>query len=273
MHHWKVTLSYKGTDFCGWQKQPVGTSVQSIVEASLEQICQAPTRVVGSGRTDAGVHALGQVIHFRTAKRYEERKLLYSMNSLLPSSIRAIDVTEASPEFHAQKKALRKTYCYYLFLGSHPLPFIKDYSWHYRGSLDMASMQHAANLFIGTHNFRSFSNQADQGSCAKNPVRTIYQAQWEEQGPLLKFSITGSGFLYKMVRNIVGSLVSVGRGKTSIEELQSILDAKERSAAPACAPPQGLFLQQVDYAGFPTVFAQAPLPPLAEIGRSKTQDH
>ncbi len=240
---YKLTIAYDGTHYCGWQRQPNGVSIQALLEQAISTIIRSPTTVVGSGRTDAGVHAKGQVAHF-IAEPIDTKRLLKSINGLLPADIRVLAIEEAPEEFHARYSAVSKEYHYHLHLDPMIDPFKRLYSYHYHGKLDVKLLTSTAKYFVGTHDFTSFANI---GSSTKSGVRTIKRLDVckEEGGIRLEFE--GEGFLYKMVRNITGALLFVARGKIPPQSLLSIFAAKDRRKAPPAAPPHGLFLIQVRY--------------------------
>ncbi len=246
MYKYKLLIAYDGTHYSGWQVQPNGTSIQTLLQQALSTALRAPTSLVGSGRTDAGVHALGQVAHFTCGATFDARKLLLSLNGLLPLDIRALELNPVDPSFHARYSAIGKVYRYHLQWNLNP--FKQLYSLYVPTVLDIPLMQEGARLLLGRHDFTSFSNEADRGAAAKNPVRTLRRLDFiaEEGGMVLEFE--GDGFLYKMVRNIVGTLLALGRGKISLEDIPIILAAKDRRCAKEAAPAHGLFLARVEYA-------------------------
>ncbi len=247
MKTYRLDLSYVGTNFSGWQIQPNGRSIQEELQKALKVICRGETiRVIGSGRTDAGVHALNQVAHFRCAADLEG-KHLQSLNGLLPQEIRVKGLKLVENDFHAQISAKKKMYRYHVYRNRTENPFNAPYHWHLFDSLSLEKMKQAAALFVGTHDFTTFANQANCGAAAKNGVRTLYSVTVEEVGDHLTFEFVGNGFLYKMVRNIVGTLIDVGRGKVQIEEILTFFEQKDRRLASQAAPAQGLFLVSVTY--------------------------
>lgn len=243
-NNYKLILAYEGTDFHGWQQQDNSISIQSIVKKAIETYIREPIRLIGSGRTDAGVHALGQVAHFHTNKDLEPGKFLYSLNALLPLSIRALHLTKVPPSFHAQYSALGKIYHYHLSLDPFVLPMRRLYVWRPPLPLDTEPLKRAASLFIGTHDFTSFANV---GSVIRDPIRTLSRLDVLEEEGGLRLEFEGNGFLYKMVRNITGTLVAIGSGRLLPEDVPLLLAARNRSKAPEGAPPQGLFLVKVLY--------------------------
>ena len=232
MHCYKIILSYDGTHFSGWQRQPNGKSIQQCLEEALKIALRGEVIPVrGSGRTDAGVHAKGQAAHFRVERPIDPTRLLFSMNGLLPPEIRVISLEETHPNFHAQYSAISKEYHYYLHLDAVMCPFLRNFTWHVKRKIDLEKLKEAACFFEGTHDFTSFANESFQGSAAKNAVRTLYRLQIFpiERGVRLEFE--GDGFLYKMVRNIVGTLVDIASEKRGVEQIPLIFDAKDRRQA------------------------------------------
>jgi tRNA pseudouridine38-40 synthase len=244
MDNYKLTIAYDGTDFHGWQQQKNQASIQQIIKEAIEKHLQHPIRLIGSGRTDAGVHALGQVAHFHSASLNLDR-FLYSVNSLLPPSIRLLSLEKVDPSFHAQHSALSKTYHYHLFLNPIMNPMRRLFSWKPPMPIDLALLTEAIPHFIGTHDFTTFANRGS--ATDDDPIRTLYSIilQSTDDGCCLIF--TGNGFLYRMVRNITGTLVAIGSGRLQPQDVPILLALKDRRKAPQAAPPTGLFLAEVRY--------------------------
>jgi tRNA pseudouridine38-40 synthase len=247
LHNYKLTIAYDGTAYSGWQIQPNGISIQEIIQEKSSLIARYPISLIGSGRTDAGVHALGQIAHFHCPQIPDLHKFQHSLNALIPLDIRILQIEEVPFSFHAQHHAIGKTYHYHLHLDRIPDPFKRLYSWHFKEAIDLNLLQEAASLFLGTHDFTSFANQAHQGSAAKDPVRTLYRLDVLTEPGGVRLEFAGSGFLYKMVRNILGILIEIASNKRPKEDIPIILAAKDRRKAGQAAPPQGLFLVKVDY--------------------------
>ncbi len=245
--NYKLTVAYDGTRYNGWQVQSNSTGIQPLIQEAIRTITRQEIILIGSGRTDAGVHALGQVAHFKSSSQLNTHVMLYSLNGLLPRDIRIISMEEVPLTFHAQHSAVKKTYFYHLSLDPIQLPFRQLYSFHIRYSLDLAAMKAAAAEFLGTHDFTAFANEAHRGSAARNPVRTLYRLDIVSEPGAVRLEFEGSGFLYKMVRNITGILIEVASGKKTPSQVKSILESKDRRLAGAAAPPHGLFLMHVDY--------------------------
>jgi len=261
MTFWKILLSYDGTMFHGWQVQPGRPTVQGALAAALEKMTGERVLPQGSGRTDAGVHALGQVASFALEAEIPAENLLRALNRALPRSVRVLRLESVSEEFHARHSAVRKAYEYRIFERKvHVLdeeevcsPFVAPYVWDCRWMLDAELMQQAAAMLCGTHDFTSFGAsdldlaQREEGVAGPNPVKTIYESKVMREDGLLRYRVRGSGFLHHMVRNVVGTLAEVGRGSLQVEDMGRILAARDRAAAGPTAPAQGLFLVSVEY--------------------------
>jgi tRNA pseudouridine38-40 synthase len=248
MRSLKLTLAYDGTAYAGWQLQPGEPTVQGVLEAALEAISGAPTRTIASGRTDAGVHALGQVVSLRTSCRLTPEVLRRALNARLPHDVAVLDVAEAAEGFHAIRDACRKRYRYVIHDGPVRDVFRRDYSWRTFVRLDAEAMDRAAAVLRGTHDFRSFQSA---GADRPTTVRTVFDVQVRRREPpeqdLVVLEIEADGFLYNMVRAIVGSLAEIGRGARPMSWMERVLDAADRRVAGPTAPPQGLFLMHVTY--------------------------
>lgn len=242
-HRYFLILSYDGTDYVGWQVQPNGVSIQGLVEKSLSLLLRYPIRVIGAGRTDAGVHALRQVAHFETEEKVNPQ-LIYQLNGILPPSIRIHSIEEVSATQHAQYSATRKCYHYHLWLEKPISPFVARFRHAPSFPLSLPLIKEASGYFLGSHDFASFTNK---GSSVKTTTRTLHRLDLCEQEGGIRLEFEGNGFLYKMVRNIVGALIEVGKGKLDPATLPHIFAAKDRRLAPMSAPARGLFLAWVDY--------------------------
>lgn len=242
----KLTLAYDGTNYHGWQLQKNQPTIQGIVENNLAQICSRPVRIHGSGRTDAGVHALGQTAHFDPPTNQAELPWQKALNSLLPESIRIIQARLMDNDFHARFSALSKTYSYSLWTEpDFVLPQRRNYVWK-TGPLDMDALKHASASLLGTHDFRTFMNKGTKVNTTWRKITNIsfYPGLYPQE---LVVKITADGFLKQMVRNIVGALVLIGRKKYSRDYILQILKTKNRDKAPATAPARGLCLESVEY--------------------------
>jgi tRNA pseudouridine38-40 synthase len=247
MSRWKCVCAYDGTDFSGWQSQQTKDSVQDTLEARLEAILKMPTRIHGSGRTDAGVHAAGQVFHFDAEWKHGAEKLAAALRFKLPKSIQIVSVRPVGRSFHARFSAKGKVYTYNIYLGDAD-PFTRPYCWSVLKPLDLAAMKSAAAVLVGRHDFKSFSayNGAEPGE-AGDTTRNLRRLDVRVRGKNVRVIAEADGFLYRMVRSLVGALVSVGEGRLTEADLRSILGSNQRTERVQTAPPQGLFLTKVSY--------------------------
>lgn len=251
----KLILSYDGADFAGWQVQPDRTTVQGALASAIGRLSGENVLPQGSGRTDAGVHALEQVASFATASAIPAENWMRALNDILPASIRVLEVTEAPPKFHARKSARAKTYRYRMYRGAICPPFLARYVWHYPYPLEESAMMAAASIVVGEHDFTSFAvvdperveRMAASESIHTTNVRNIFCSTWTREGDELIYTVRGSGFLHHMVRNLVGTFLLIGKGTVSLEHFRRILGARERSAAGPTAPASGLYLVGVEY--------------------------
>ena len=241
-----LKISYDGTNYNGFQRQnPPSVAVQNILEERLAKIFGEKIELIGSGRTDAGVHAIGQVVNFFTDGRIEVEKIPYAASGILPPDIVVREAWEADRNFSALHSAKSKIYIYKIQRGKILNPFLKNFSWHIRFDLDVEKMQAALKIIEGTHDFSAFKAAS---STNMNPVRTIYAAEiFNETDEILTIQIHASGFLYHMARNIVAAAVEVGRHRLTLEKFQQIFDNGERKLFPATAPAHGLYLYKVFY--------------------------
>lgn len=244
----KLTIAYDGTAYEGWQVQKIGTGVQEKVESALAKLFPAAPRVHSSSRTDTGVHALGMVAHFevpRAGFRMTPRKLLLALNAHLPEDVRVMAVARALENFHARFDAHGKQYRYVVWNHAAMNPLQRAMAWHVTRPLDLKAMRAAAPLFVGKHDFQSFA--ANPGYTKETTVRLLTRCEIKKSGPQLTFIIEGDGFLYKMCRSIVGTLVQVGLGKFPAEEIKAMLAKRDRRVAGMTAPAHGLVLWRVFY--------------------------
>jgi tRNA pseudouridine38-40 synthase len=264
---WKLTLAYDGADYYGWQIQPDRPTIQGELQAALERVTGEAPLPQGSGRTDAGVHALAQVASFPLATAIPPENLRRALNRTLPASIRILDAKTVPATFHARHSALAKTYEYRILCSENCSPFHTRYVLPCLWKIDPVLLQESARIFLGEHDFLSFAatdpDRAARGAVEaagedgekdagpQNSIRTIFSSAWEEgeteAGPLLVYRVRGNGFLHHMVRNLVGTMLEVGRGQLPLEELEKILAARSRSSAGPTAPARGLFLHSVEY--------------------------
>ncbi|GAX89291.1 tRNA pseudouridine(38-40) synthase TruA [Effusibacillus lacus] len=244
MRNIKLTIAYDGTDFHGFQAQPQLRTVQGTLEDALERLTGARIQVNGSGRTDAGVHAWGQIVNFHTDSRIPLEKWPIAMNVNLPNDVIVRQAEEVPPAFHARFDATGKVYRYQMDLGTYPDVFARRYAWHVPYRLNLSRMQKAAEHLVGSHDFTSFCNAATP---VDDKVREIHGISFETRAHLLQITVTGSGFLWNMVRIMAGTLADVGRGRIEPEEIPEILAAKDRTKAGVTAPAHGLTLFEVIY--------------------------
>lgn len=257
----RLTLAYDGTNYVGWQVQTNGLAIQSVVERAIEKLTGTYSSVLSAGRTDSGVHALGQVASFHTTSLIPPENFRTALQVHLPRDIVILDSQEAPPGFHATFAAKSKRYRYVLYNGMMMLPFLQRFAYHIRKPLDAAAMHEAGQVLLGTHDFRSFETDWPNKATSVRTVmdltvrRTAVWQPWSNtveesksaDGEFIVFEVKADGFLYNMVRTIVGTLISVGRGRWSAEDVRQIVAAQDRRKAGNTAPACGLFLVQVDY--------------------------
>lgn len=240
----KVTLAYDGTDFYGWQVQARGRTVQGVVEAALARMHGAPVRVTAAGRTDSGVHATGQVISFEIGSSIDAGRYAEALNSYLPHDVRAMDAQEAPAAFDARRSARRRTYRYYLASGPAPHPHLRRYCLWRRSLPGVARLNALAAELVGAHDFSTFASADDVN---ETKVRTVASSCFYVEGPLLVYTIAADGFLRRMVRSVVGTLLDMGSRDAQPGELRRALESRDRLLAGATAPARGLFLERVIY--------------------------
>jgi tRNA pseudouridine38-40 synthase len=249
MRNIKLTLAYDGTDFSGWQVQPDAPTVQGALVSAIGRITGEKVLPQGSGRTDAGVHALAQVATFQTDSVVPAENFLIALNDILPASIRVLEAVEVSAEFHPRKSARAKTYRYRIYRETICPPFLARYVWYYPYPLDEGAMQEAAPLIEGEHDFTSFAavdpERGKDGNASN--VRQVFSSCWRRDADELIYEVRGNGFLHHMVRNLVGTFLLVGKGTLKPQDVITILEARNRSAAGATAPASGLYLVSVEY--------------------------
>lgn len=240
----KLTVSYDGTNYCGWQVQPNGVTIESELNQHLSELLKEEIHVIGASRTDAGVHAMGNVAVFDTQARMPAEKISFAMNTRLPEDIRIQRSEEVPADFHPRFQKTIKTYEYRICNRTFPDPCSRLYALHYYWNLDEQKMQQAADYLIGTHDFTSFCTHKPE---ITDHVRTIYSLDVLREGDMIRIRICGNGFLYNMVRIITGTLLRVGSGMLSPEEIPEILAARSRSRAGETARPHGLTLVEIRY--------------------------
>jgi tRNA pseudouridine38-40 synthase len=245
MNNYKVTLQYDGGRYKGWQRLGQGeATIQDKLEQVLTQLTGQPTEIIGCSRTDAGVHALAQVANFKTDILFNCKEIMDYMNHYLPQDIAVVEVDQADEQFHARYHAKNKTYLYKIWNKEHSNPFMRKYSMHVKEPLNLKAMQQATSYMLGAHDFTAFSNAKSK---KKSMIRTIYSIDFEEIDGFINIRISGDGFLYNMVRWMVGTLIAVGLGRLKSEELPDIFDAKQRNRTGDLAEATGLYLEKITY--------------------------
>jgi len=244
MPTFKITVAYDGTDYVGWQRQASGISIQGLLEDALFPFEARTIAVAGAGRTDAGVHAMGQVACFALERDIDRSTLVRAMNARLPAAVRVLAAEPVASTFHPRFDATAKTYCYRICTAEVVSPFEHRYVWHLPGPLDVAAMRDAAHTLCGEHDFESFRTA---GGDADSSVRVLYESIVRDADGGVTYTVRGSGFLRHMVRGIVGTLVDIGKRRQPADWMRAVLAARDRRAAGATAPPQGLCLMRVSY--------------------------
>lgn len=244
MRNIKLTIEYDGKDFNGWQKQPNKLNIQGEIERAIYNITKEEVDLIGSGRTDAGVHALGQVANFKTNSQISIEKLPLAINSQLKNSIVIKEAEEVNERFHSRYNAKRKTYRYIINNSKCGTAIYRNLEYSYPFKLDAEKMKQASKYFEGEHDFKAFKSS---GTSSKNSVRTIYKAIVKQEGEKIIIELTGNGFLYNMVRIIAGTLLDVGLGKIQPEEIPEMIESKDRQRAGKTLPAHGLYLVEVKY--------------------------
>ncbi|HWP81260.1 MAG TPA: tRNA pseudouridine(38-40) synthase TruA [Bacteroidota bacterium] len=242
MKNVKLTLEYDGTDFVGWQIQPNGRSVQEVVEKALGTLLQEDIRTNAAGRTDAGVHARGQVVNFKTSKEYSLGEIQKGLNALLPEDVAVLRAEEVPDDFHARYSARERSYSYHIV--RQPSALMRKFTWYVGYKLDSNLLVECSRRILGEHDFQSFSKN---GSATQHYRCIVRRADWEITDASIIFRVSANRFLYGMVRAMVGTMIEVARGYRTLEEFEDILRAKDRSKAGMSAPAQGLFLEEVVY--------------------------
>lgn len=259
MRRIRLLIEYDGTGYVGWQTQPNGLAVQQVMESALCAVTkEEAVHLEGSGRTDSGVHARAQVAHFDTEARMPADKFSIALNTRLPGDIRVLYSEEVSPLFHARFQEKKKQYRYTVQLGPHALVETRNRALHLYRELNTDSMEEAAALCVGTHDFGGFMSA---GSPVKDTVRTVYASHWHREGTYLCYDVTGSGFLYNMVRILTGTMLEIGKGDLTVDAMRAALETGDRSFAGATAPAHGLTLYRIVYPDFDTELVRSRLFP------------
>ncbi|WP_026895012.1 tRNA pseudouridine(38-40) synthase TruA [Clostridiisalibacter paucivorans] len=244
MRNIKIIIEYDGTKFNGWQSQPNCRTVQGVLERAINKLTDENIKIIGAGRTDGGVHAKGQAANFITNSSIPGDRFFMALNSVLPNDISIVNSEEVDLDFHSRYNAKGKIYEYIIYNSRIRSPIYRNYSWHVPLKLDIKSMRSALKYFKGTHDFRGFMSS---GSNVKDTVRTIYDIEISSFAKFIKVKISGNGFLYNMVRIIIGTLVDVGQKNIYVEDIKDIIKSKQRENAGKTAKPQGLYLKEVFY--------------------------
>lgn len=244
----RMIIQYDGTAYAGWQRQLTGLGIQQVLEEELYKLTGHNTVLHASGRTDSGVHAMAQVAHFDTDCRIPAEKFAFAMNTGLPNDIRIAYSDEADAHFHARFDVVRKHYRYRVLNTPHDCPFTRNTALHYHWKLDLDRLNQAAEMFMGQHDFAAFMAV---GVTPETTVRTIYESHWHREGDLLIYDVAGSGFLYNMVRIMVGTMLQYGQGRNT-DGIRNALESGKRDFAGSTAPAHGLTLNRVQYADFDT---------------------
>lgn len=243
---YKLLIAYDGTNYCGWQKQKHYTTIQGIIENALTTICKEPIAIIGASRTDSGVHALGQVAHFKTATFIDGKKVQKQLNGIIPRDIRILDCSRVFPLFHARHAAKKKIYHYTINTAPVPSPMIRLYNYCISKPLDIGLLTEGAKHFVGERDFRAFANSKGNQSVS-NFIRIIYSIDVIVDQSQIVIKFLGNGFLYKMIRNIVGTLIAVAQKSISVNDIPLLLEKRDRRLIPTLAPALGLCLMEIEY--------------------------
>jgi len=244
MRNIKLKIEYDGKDFNGWQKQPNKLNIQGEIERAISEITGEETELIASGRTDAGVHSLGQIANFKTNSNISIEKIPIALNTKLKKSIRILEAEEVDERFHSRYSCKKKTYRYIINNSKNGTAIYRNLEYNFSGKLDAEKMNRAIQKFIGEHDFKGFKAS---GTSSKNSIRTIYEASVIRKDDRVIIELTGNGFLYNMVRIIAGTLIDVGTDKIKMEEIENIINSGDRARAGKTLPPNGLYLVKVEY--------------------------
>ena len=244
MRRIRLRVAYDGTNYSGWQIQPSAITIEKVLDDAIHQLTGEHIHVIGASRTDAGVHAMGNVAVFDTASSIPADRFTYALNRYLPDDVIVQESDEVNADFHPRHCDTKKTYCYRILNTEFGIPQKRNYTWNVTGNIDIDRMKKAAGYLIGEHDFKSFCNVHTQ---VEDTVRTIYDLEVEKEGELITIRVRGNGFLYNMVRILAGTLIGVGRGAIDPKQIPAIIEAKDRQKAGMTVPPQGLRLVEIDY--------------------------
>lgn len=242
-----ITISYDGSSFCGWQSQANSQAIQPLIEKALSMLLRHDVKISGSGRTDTGVHAVMQTAHFETPLIIDPVNLLYRLNAVLPIAIRIYDIKQVPHDFHARYSVIQKTYRYLVY--NHPImdPFLINKAWHIPYFLDLELIKKGCKSLEGEHDFKAFAAKNNQGVASVDSVRHLISFEMTQEGSLITFELSAKGFLYKMVRNLVGCVIEIGAKKKDLSIIEKAFDTQDRSLIGMTAPAHGLYLQKVIY--------------------------
>lgn len=248
LHRYKLQIAYDGTHYHGWQVQRNGHSIQETLQKKALILLKQEVHITGSGRTDSGVHALAQAAHMDLDEKLNLFRFPYALNAILPADIRILSIEEVPADFHARYSAVGKIYTYYIALKDFQDPFTRLYTWYlpYR-EFSLEALKESAAKLIGTHDFKGFANEAHEGIASYDSQRTMKRVDVEDHGGRIKIEFEADGFLYKMVRNCIGTLVDIGRGRFGTDVIDQVFETKKREEAGTTAPGHGLFLTRVLY--------------------------
>lgn len=245
MQRWKITIEYDGTKFCGWQRQPDVVCVQQVIEEAIEEFSQEKIEIYGSGRTDTGVHATGQVAHFDLERDIEDWKMCDAINHFLgPYEVSILKAEKVNDDFHARFSATQRSYTYKILNRRAPSPINKDRAWLFVHDLDEDKMQEAADMLIGKHDFSAFRASGCQ---AESPIKSVDEIKLRRDGEFVYMDISAKSFMYHQVRNIIGTLVMVGDGRMTLEEFKEVFESRDRTKAGVTAPACGLYFTKIKY--------------------------
>lgn len=247
MQRYKIKIAYDGTGYCGFQRQSTDPTIQAALEEALYHLDQQPVQVVGASRTDAKVHAMGQVAHFDLMTPRPVKAIQNALNARLPREIRILEVDEVDSDFHARFHAKQKVYTYTLSRSSQQSPFLRHHTLHFPHPLDLALVDQAIEILQGTHDFIQFSNTTSKENRPPSSVRTLFNIRYEVQQELMTFFFTGDGFLYNMVRNLMGALIEVGSKKMPLTDLAKLLEEELQPRTFTTMPPYPLTLKEISY--------------------------